>query len=90
MADTSFHFLFCSLLQRNPFQACWSYNLKWTKPTVMKFREIYIYISIYCTEITEINLSTFVYRLFHEDFSSLVGTNLLNHFPALYIYIDFS
>ena len=24
------------------------------------------------TEITEVNLSAFVYRLFHEDFSSLV------------------
>ena len=36
------------------------------------------------TETTEVNLSAFVYRLFHEDFSSLVGANLLNHFPALY------
>ena len=27
----------------------------------------------YYTEITEVNLSAFVYRLFHEDFSSVVG-----------------
>ena len=26
------------------------------------------------TEITEVNLSAFAYRLFHEDFSSFVGT----------------
>ena len=35
----------------------------------------------------DVTLSTFVYRLFHEDFSSLVGTNLHNHFLALYILI---
>ena len=35
----------------------------------------YIYIFIY-TGITEVNLSAFVYRLFHEDFSSLVGTSI--------------
>ena len=28
-----------------------------------------------CTKITEVNLSAFIYRLFHEDFSSLVGIN---------------
>ena len=28
------------------------------------------------TKITEVNLSAFVYRLFHEDFSPIVGTNL--------------
>ena len=28
------------------------------------------------TEITEVNLSAFVYRLFRENFSSLVGTKL--------------
>ena len=26
------------------------------------------------TEFTEVNLSAFVYRLFHEDFFSLIGT----------------
>ena len=26
-------------------------------------------------KITEVNLSAFVYRLFHEDFSPLVGTS---------------
>ena len=25
-----------------------------------------------CTKITEVNLSAFAYRLFHEDFSSIV------------------
>ena len=28
------------------------------------------------TKITEVNLSVFVYRLFHEDFSPIIGTNL--------------
>ena len=27
-----------------------------------------------CTEIIEVNLSAFIYRLFHEDFSSIYGT----------------
>ena len=27
------------------------------------------------TKISEINLSAFIYRLFHEDFSSIVGIN---------------
>ena len=27
------------------------------------------------TKITEVNLSVFVYRLFHEDFSPILGTN---------------
>ena len=27
------------------------------------------------TKITEVNLSAFIYRLFHEDFSSKLGTN---------------
>ena len=27
------------------------------------------------TKISEVNLSTFIYRLFHEDFSSIIGTN---------------
>ena len=30
-----------------------------------------------CTKITEVNLSAFVYRLFHEDFSPIVGSNLI-------------
>ena len=28
------------------------------------------------TKVTEVNLSVFVYRLFHEDFSPIVRTNL--------------
>ena len=35
--------------------------------------EMYIY-----TEIAEVNLSVFIYRLFHEDFSSIYGTKLLH------------
>ena len=31
---------------------------------------------ITATEITEVNLSAFVYRLFHEDFSSINGTKI--------------
>ena len=31
------------------------------------------YIDHICTEISEVNLSAYVYRLFHKDFSSLVG-----------------
>ena len=27
-----------------------------------------------CTETSEVNLSAFIYRLFHEDFSSIIGT----------------
>ena len=38
------------------------------------------------TEITEANLCAFVNRLFHEDFSSIDGTNLLP-FPC-FIYIN--
>ena len=29
-----------------------------------------------CTKITEVNLSAFVYKLFHEDFSPIIETNL--------------
>ena len=29
---------------------------------------------VLCTNITEVNLSTFAYRLFHEDFSSVLGS----------------
>ena len=32
------------------------------------------------TNITEVHLSEFVYRLFHEEFSPIVGTNLLRIF----------
>ena len=33
------------------------------------------------TEVTGVNLSTFVYRLFHEDFTSIYGLVI-----SLYIY----
>ena len=33
-------------------------------------------LSIHKTQITEVDLSAFVYRLFHKDFSSLDGTPL--------------
>ena len=26
---------------------------------------------------TEVNLSAFIYRVFHEDFSSIIGTNTI-------------
>ena len=28
-----------------------------------------------CIEISKVNLSAFIYRLFHEDFSAIIGTN---------------
>ena len=31
--------------------------------------------TIVCTKITEVNLSVFVYRVFHEIFSPIVGAN---------------
>ena len=37
----------------------------------------YIYITRQYTKITEVNLSTFVYRLFHEYFSSIVRISLV-------------
>ena len=40
---------------------------------------IYIYFALY-TEIPEVNLFAFAYRLFHEDFSPLNGALLLNLF----------
>ena len=33
-------------------------------------------VSLNYTKITEVNLSVFVYRLLHEDFSPIIGTNL--------------
>ena len=36
----------------------------------------------------KVNLSEFVYRLFHEDFSPLVGTNLLKFTCFIYIYLN--
>ena len=38
-----------------------------------------------CTKITEVNLSAFVYRLFHADFSPFVTTNL-NLDPDLHLF----
>ena len=42
---------------------------------------------IICTEILEVNLFAFVYRLFHEDFSSINGAHYLyiclNKWPEL-------
>ena len=32
-----------------------------------------------CTKISELNLSAFIYRLFHEDFSSIVGINRVQY-----------
>ena len=46
---------------------------------------MYIY-----TDITEVNLSVFIYRLFHEDFSSLIGTKYIytyTYIMSVYIHI---
>ena len=45
------------------------------------------YIHAKYTEILEVNLFAFAYRLFHEDFSPLDGTLLLNLLPGLYTLI---
>ena len=41
------------------------------------------------TKILEVNLFAFVYRLFHEDFSLIIGdfcTGTHFFFPALYVF----
>ena len=42
-----------------------------------------------CTKIPEVNLSAFIYRLFHEDFSSIIGPNPVDYSqPSIYaLYI---
>ena len=40
-----------------------------------KITEMHNYRSYRLQKITEVNLSAFVYRLFHEDFSPILGTN---------------
>ena len=47
----------------------------------------YIYSHILTTEILEVNLFAFAYRLFNEDFSTIYGALLLNLFPDLYTII---
>ena len=39
------------------------------------FTQCYI---IYCTKMSEVKLSAFIYRLFHEDFSSIVQMNTVD------------
>ena len=36
---------------------------------------VYIHMFYDCTTISEVNLSAFIYRVFHEDFSSMVIFN---------------
>ena len=36
-----------------------------------------LYIQLHTTTITEVNLTAFIYRLFHEDFSSILGINFI-------------
>ena len=38
---------------------------------------IYTFINLVYTNITEVDLSAFVYRLFQEDFSSVLGANVV-------------
>ena len=33
--------------------------------------------SYICTKTTEVNVSAFVYKLFHKDFSPIIGTNFV-------------
>ena len=44
------------------------------------------------TKITEVNVSTLVYRLFHEDFSPIIGTSVIFVYKALHcmstVYIE--
>ena len=49
----------------------------------MHYTNIYIY-----TKILEVNLYAFAYRLFHEDFSSILGTFalILIPFPSFILY----
>ena len=37
------------------------------------------------TPMLEVNLSTFIYRLFHEDFSSIVGTNTDTKYKTVFV-----
>ena len=39
-----------------------------------------------CTKIAEVNLSVFIYRLFHEDFSSILRTNP----DYMYVYCHYA
>ena len=44
-----------------------------------------------CTEFAEIDLSSFVYRLFHEDLSSIIGANTKNRKTGKriwYLFLD--
>ena len=36
------------------------------------------------TKFSEVNLSAFIYRQFHEDFFSIVGTNTLAYFNHVF------
>ena len=47
-----------------------------TQESPMRSQVYYIHIYEYCTNTTAINLSAFVYRLFVEDFISIVESNL--------------
>ena len=54
----------------------------------VRFRVCTLYIYIY-TKILEVNLFAFAYRLFHEDFSSIIGDFCIgthSFFPALYVF----
>ena len=46
-----------------------SYNIMHKKTTVFMLNHEF-------TKISEVNLFASIYRLFHEDFSSIIGTNI--------------
>ena len=41
-----------------------------------------------CTKITEVNLFAFAYRLFHEDFSSILRAKCLGHASEIFCSED--
>ena len=47
------------------------------------FLNCHIYIRFMSTKITEVNLSAFAYRLFHEDFSSIIRVKCSLHFALM-------
>ena len=53
-----------------------SYNSTLFWNHVIQLESHVVECSALCTKITKVNYPPFVYRLFHEDFSAIVGTNI--------------
>ena len=56
---------------------------------IMYFSLSQIFMFCMYTKILEVNLFAFAYRLFHEDFSSIIGDFCIgthSFFPALYVF----